>query len=49
MHYLVGPEEWEVAFGPGGAIEAFIEARDQGLVRFLGVTGHDVAIVERHQ
>lgn len=28
--------------GPGGALEAVIEARDQGLTRFIGVTGHDV-------
>jgi aryl-alcohol dehydrogenase-like predicted oxidoreductase len=48
MHYLVKPEEWEVAMGPGGALEAFVEAREQGLVRFLGVTGHDVAIAKMH-
>ncbi len=27
-------------FGPGGAIEAFTEAKEKGLVRFIGVTGH---------
>ncbi len=27
-------------FGPGGAIEAFAEAKEKGLVRFIGVTGH---------
>ncbi len=33
-------------FGPGGAIEAFVEAREKGLVRFIGVTGHhDPAII----
>ena len=48
LHYLVGEEEWEVAMGSGGALEYLIEARDQGLVKFIGVTGHDVAIVERH-
>ena len=26
--------------GPGGALQAFIEAKDMGLARFLGVTGH---------
>ena len=26
--------------GPGGALQAFIEAKDTGLARFLGVTGH---------
>ncbi len=40
MHVLVTPEEWDIAMGPGGALEAFIEAREQGLTRFLGVTGH---------
>ena len=40
LHYLVDPEEWKVAMGPGGALEAAIEAREQGLTRFIGVTGH---------
>jgi aryl-alcohol dehydrogenase-like predicted oxidoreductase len=30
----------EDIFGPGGAIEAFAEAKEQGLTRFIGVTGH---------
>jgi aryl-alcohol dehydrogenase-like predicted oxidoreductase len=48
MHFLIDPEEWEVAMGPGGALEAFIEAREQGLARFLGVTGHDWHVVQMH-
>lgn len=48
FHHLVAPDEWEVALGPGGALEAAIEARAQGLVRFIGVTGHEVAIAEMH-
>jgi aryl-alcohol dehydrogenase-like predicted oxidoreductase len=48
LHYLVKPEEWEVAMGPGGALEALVEAREQGLIRFIGVTGHDVAIASMH-
>ncbi len=40
MHVLINPADWETAFGPGGALEAFIEAKEQGLARFLGVTGH---------
>jgi aryl-alcohol dehydrogenase-like predicted oxidoreductase len=48
FHHLVAPGEWEVALGPGGALEAAIEAREQGLVRFIGVTGHEVAIAEMH-
>jgi aryl-alcohol dehydrogenase-like predicted oxidoreductase len=48
MHILVEPDEWETAMGPGGALEAFIEAREQGLVRFLGVTGHGVTVAQMH-
>lgn len=48
MHVLVDPAEWETAMGPGGALEAFIEARRQGLVRFLGVTGHGTNVAAMH-
>lgn len=48
MHCLVEPAEWEVAFGPGGVLEAFIEAQAQGLVRFLGITGHGVTTPAMH-
>ena len=40
MHGLTNQAGWEKAMGPGGALEAFVEARDKGLVRYLGVTGH---------
>ncbi len=48
MHYLVDPKEWEVAMGPGGALEALIEAREQKLVRYIGVTGHDLTVAQMH-
>ncbi len=48
MHVLVQPEEWEIAMGAGGALEAFVEAREQGLVRFLGVTGHGLSTPNIH-
>jgi len=48
LHYLVDPAEWEVAMGPGGALEAVIEAREQGLTRFIGVTGHDLSVAKMH-
>ncbi len=48
LHNLVAPDEWEVAMGPGGALEAAIEARDEGLVRFIGVTGHGLTVAARH-
>lgn len=49
MHILVEPDEWEMAMGLGGALEAFVEARAQGLTRFLGVTGHGVTVAAMHR
>jgi predicted aldo/keto reductase-like oxidoreductase len=49
LHNLVDPAEWETAMGPGGALEAAVEARDQGLVRFIGVTGHGVTVAAQHK
>ena len=48
LHNLVEPDEWETAMGPGGALEAVVAARDEGLVRFIGVTGHGVTIAAMH-
>jgi aryl-alcohol dehydrogenase-like predicted oxidoreductase len=48
LHNLVEPDEWEVAHGPGGAVEALVRARDEGLVRFIGVTGHGLRIARMH-
>lgn len=48
LHYLVGEEEWEVAMGPDGVLKYLLEAREQGLVKYIGVTGHDVAIAGMH-
>ncbi len=44
MHFLVNPDDLKTALAPGGALEAFIEAKDKGLVRYLGVTGHGLII-----
>lgn len=49
MHGLTSPAGWEKAMGPGGALEAFVEARDKGLVRFLGVTGHGNDVPAMHR
>jgi len=48
MHVLVNPQEWETAMSEDGALKAFIEAKEQGLVRFLGVTGHGLAAPRMH-
>src|SRR6478735_1935215 len=49
LHNLVDVIEWETALGPGGALEAAIQAREEGLVRFIGVTGHDLAVAGQHR
>ena len=36
-------KDFQKAMGPGGAIEALVEAREKGLVRFLGFSSHTVA------
>jgi len=48
LHNLVDEAEWETALGPGGALEAAIEARELGLTRFIGVTGHGVTVAAMH-
>jgi aryl-alcohol dehydrogenase-like predicted oxidoreductase len=49
LHNLADPIEWDTALSPGGAIEAAVQARDQGLVRFIGVTGHGTQIAANHR
>ena len=49
MHGLTNPVGWQKAMGTGGTLEAFIEAREQGLVRFLGITGHGNKVAAMHQ
>lgn len=49
LHNLVDPTEWETAMGPGGALEAAVAAREQGLVRFIGVTGHGTSVAAMHK
>ena len=48
LHALHEEDEWQTAFGPGGVLEAVVDARDEGLVRFIGVTGHGVPVPEFH-
>jgi aryl-alcohol dehydrogenase-like predicted oxidoreductase len=48
LHNLVEPDEWQLAHSPGGAVEALSRARDEGLARFIGVTGHGLRIAGMH-
>ncbi len=48
LHSLGEFADWERAMGPDGSLEAAIEARDAGLVRFIGVTGHGLNIARHH-
>jgi aryl-alcohol dehydrogenase-like predicted oxidoreductase len=48
LHCLIDEDEWETAMGPEGALEAAIEAKDAGLIRFIGVTGHNWQVARMH-
>ena len=49
LHNLVEEDEWQAAFAPGGAVEALAAAREEGLARFIGVTGHGLRIAAMHR
>jgi aryl-alcohol dehydrogenase-like predicted oxidoreductase len=48
LHCLVHPAEWDLAMSEDGALRAAVEAREEGLVRFIGVTGHGLTVAEMH-
>lgn len=48
VHDVRTEEDWEQIIGPGGAMEAFVQAHQAGLARFIGITGHhDPAVLMR--
>jgi aryl-alcohol dehydrogenase-like predicted oxidoreductase len=49
LHNLSDPIQWDKALSPGGAIEAAFEAREQGLARAIGVTGHGLQVAATHR
>jgi aryl-alcohol dehydrogenase-like predicted oxidoreductase len=49
LHNLAEEDEWKKTLGAGGALEALVEAKSQGLVRFIGVTGHGSRIPAMHR
>ena len=48
LHSMGDPDQWAVAMGPDGALQAVLEAQQQGLTRFIGITGHGVKIPALH-
>ena len=49
FHNLVDPIEWDIALSSGGVIEAAIEAKKQGLIGAIGITGHGIQIAATHR
>jgi aryl-alcohol dehydrogenase-like predicted oxidoreductase len=49
FHNLADPIEWDIALSPGGIVEAAEQAKAEGLVRFVGVTGHGSQIAANHR
>jgi aryl-alcohol dehydrogenase-like predicted oxidoreductase len=49
LHNLVDVIEWEFALRDDGALQAAVEAREEGLVRFIGVTGHGLSVPAMHR
>jgi aryl-alcohol dehydrogenase-like predicted oxidoreductase len=49
FHNLADPIDWDFALSPGGVIEAAVEARQQGLIGGIGVTGHGLQIAATHR
>lgn len=47
VHDVRTEEEIEEIFGPNGALEAFVEAKEKGLIRFIGVTGHHDPLITK--
>src|SRR6266699_6904328 len=49
LHSLADPIEWDQALSAGGALDAALAARAEGLVRSIGVTGHGAQIAATHR
>ena len=49
IHSLADPIEWDQALSPGGALDAALWAREEGLIKWIGVTGHGAQIAATHR
>ncbi|MDA8027308.1 MAG: aldo/keto reductase [Actinomycetota bacterium] len=48
LHNLTLRDEWELAHSHDGALRALIEAKEEGIVKYIGVTGHGFDVARRH-
>jgi predicted aldo/keto reductase-like oxidoreductase len=48
LHNLTHPDNWDTAMGDDGALKAAVEAKETGLTRFIGVTGHGLMAAAMH-
>jgi len=48
FHSVGTMEKLDQCLGTGGAIEAVLEARDEGLLRYIGITGHGLDAPKVH-
>jgi uncharacterized protein len=44
LHQIAQERDWDLVTGPGGAMEAVIKAKEQGKIRYIGVTSHNLAM-----
>lgn len=49
IHNLVHPDDWDKAMSENGALKAVIEAKDAGLTKHIGVTGHGLLAATMHK
>ena len=44
LHQIAQEKDWEAVTAPGGALEAVVRAREEGKIRWIGVTSHKLAM-----
>ena len=49
IHSIADPIEWDQALSPGGALDAALLAREEGLIKWIGITGHGTQIAATHR
>lgn len=42
LHQVAQEKDWEAAIAPGGALEAAVKAKEQGKIRYIGITSHSL-------